>query len=368
MSLPILIFTNFQSGGGLASELVEELKDDNSIFFVNLPNEQHSFTETYSDLLHNSNLRCVVAGGDGSVNWVVQLLSNYFPRDESQNNRPPLAVIPLGTGNDMSRALGWGKGTKKSQIKDIQNFLKEVRQSSHIEKVDCWQVKFERTDKNEVIKKQMLNYFSIGVDAEIAKNFEDFRKGCCGCCICCQCMSLTCYVPVALRSLCCKRAITDYLTVDIESEASPDELETVEDFYCDEDATNSNVNTSLDVNYSNNSNKILRRLKAKSSEKTLVFQAITSIYAGRDLWADKSSRSMSDGKFEVVTEGGVFRLGFAQIGCNTAKPFGQGHKALIIADEPLYYQIDGEGAQINGPSNITVEWIDSYPFIFGNVK
>lgn len=357
MSSPILVFANPNSGGGLASDLMDELKNDNSIHFVKLPDEVDTFQDTYHDLLQDPTLRCLVAGGDGSVNWVVELLCKIFHSEELVSHRPPIAVLPLGTGNDMSRALEWGKGTKKSQIDHIQDFLKKVRESNHIENVDIWTIKFERTDKIEVFTKNMLNYFSIGVDAEICKNFEDFRKGCCGCCICCQCMSLTCYVPVALRSLCCKRPIKDYLTVDIE-ENSSNGLGEFEDVYTDESSV-------LNQTLGGDSNKIVRRLKAKSSEKTLVFQAITSIYAGRDLWSDKESRSMSDGKFEVVTEGGVFRLGFAQIGCNTAKPFCQGCRATIKASEPLYYQIDGEGYYINGPSNITVEKKDAYPLIFG---
>lgn len=47
----------------------------------------------------------VVCGGDGTVMWVVSELVKH----QIDLNKSPLAVIPLGTGNDFSRCLGWGK-------------------------------------------------------------------------------------------------------------------------------------------------------------------------------------------------------------------------------------------------------------------
>ncbi|OHT01265.1 diacylglycerol kinase [Tritrichomonas foetus] len=421
---PLLIFANRISGGGLAGKLMDELADEPNIYFVRLPEEASTFQNTYSELLKDQNLKCVVAGGDGSVNWVVSLLSNVFGHDNSNENllnnidnnidvlsgnhqndnqnevdteneafnrndtniqnevaqngnlsnvmannienmtnhettqnavtnptnanirsyRPPLAVFPLGTGNDMSRALGWGRAVNKRRIKHIREELKIIREGKHIENVDVWKLHFKRLDSGIEDSKTMMNYFSIGVDAEIAHNFEEFRLGKCGCCICCQCMSLTCYVPVALRSMCGKRPIRNYLTVDVE--------------------TNNECHIHNANHGQNDNENTVQRLDVGRSEKTLVFQAIPSIYAGRDLWGRTSPRSMSDRKVEVLTEGGVWRLGFAQIGFNTAKPFCQGTKATITSSEPLYYQVDGEGFFVNGPATVTVEREGSYPLIF----
>jgi diacylglycerol kinase (ATP) len=47
----------------------------------------------------------VICGGDGTVMWVVSELIKH----KIQFKDSPLAVIPLGTGNDFSRCLGWGK-------------------------------------------------------------------------------------------------------------------------------------------------------------------------------------------------------------------------------------------------------------------
>lgn len=37
--------------------------------------------------------------------WVVTELSNF----QIDHSRVPIAIIPLGTGNDFARVLGWGE-------------------------------------------------------------------------------------------------------------------------------------------------------------------------------------------------------------------------------------------------------------------
>jgi diacylglycerol kinase family enzyme len=46
----------------------------------------------------------VICGGDGTVMWVVSEMAKY----SINPMKVSLSIIPLGTGNDFSRNLGWG--------------------------------------------------------------------------------------------------------------------------------------------------------------------------------------------------------------------------------------------------------------------
>jgi diacylglycerol kinase (ATP) len=83
----------------------------------------------------------IICGGDGTVLWVVSsvIKAGVNPNDVS------FGIIPIGTGNDFSRSLGWGG----SPITFSQNNLRELRKrivkwvSAQKVKFDLWDISIE---------------------------------------------------------------------------------------------------------------------------------------------------------------------------------------------------------------------------------
>ncbi|RRT46560.1 hypothetical protein B296_00044922 [Ensete ventricosum] len=78
-----------------------------------------------------------VAGGDGTVGWILGSLGELFV--QKREPVPPTGIIPLGTGNDLSRSFGWGGSFPfawKSAVK--RSLLKAV--SNPVQHLDSWHV------------------------------------------------------------------------------------------------------------------------------------------------------------------------------------------------------------------------------------
>lgn len=57
-----------------------------------------------------------MCGGDGTCTWIMQALTACKARG-ALTVQPPIAIAPLGTGNDLARSLGWGPNF--TNVRDI---------------------------------------------------------------------------------------------------------------------------------------------------------------------------------------------------------------------------------------------------------
>lgn len=115
------------------------------------------------------NLMVIVAGGDGTMGGLVDPVYSYLGRDVT------LIPMPLGTGNDLSRALGWGPGI--STTKDVKYFLKYLESKPLPTLMDRWLVKITSQKTGKVLHEfKMLLYFGIGLDAKFSYQFNLIRK------------------------------------------------------------------------------------------------------------------------------------------------------------------------------------------------
>lgn len=161
---PLFCFVNSKSGGQEGKEIIRELSKYLNYFQI-IDLNKTSLKYILIQICTIKNAMILVCGGDGTVGWIMDLMP-------VTTNSLPIAILPLGTGNDLAYVLGWGQGSSCSDVQNILSILdkcNQVKQLS-IDKIDRWKI----TIGDKV--KLFTNYFSIGVDAQISYNFHTMRK------------------------------------------------------------------------------------------------------------------------------------------------------------------------------------------------
>ncbi|KAK3882702.1 hypothetical protein Pcinc_012911 [Petrolisthes cinctipes] len=171
---PLIVFINPKSGGNQGAKLMQKfqwLLNPRQVFDLTQGGPKAGL-EMFRKV---TNLRVLACGGDGTVGWVLSVLDqlNFQPP-------PAVAVLPLGTGNDLARALGWGGGYTDEPISKILCNIAD----GEVVHLDRWRVDVVKNEDYEPTEEGrdtlplsvVNNYFSFGVDAHIALEFHEARE------------------------------------------------------------------------------------------------------------------------------------------------------------------------------------------------
>nr|XP_010924045.1 diacylglycerol kinase 5 isoform X2 [Elaeis guineensis] len=217
-SCPVIVFINPKSGGQLGGDLIvtyRELLNKVQVFDLS----EEAPDKVLHKLYHNleklksegdnlaaeiqRRLRLIVAGGDGTANWLLGVVC-----DLKLDHPPPIATMPLGTGNNLPFSFGWGKKNPGTDNQSVKSFLGQVMKAREM-KVDSWHIimrmrapkegacdpiaplelphslhAFRRVSDTDSLNMEgyqtyrggFWNYFSMGMDAQVSYAFHSERK------------------------------------------------------------------------------------------------------------------------------------------------------------------------------------------------
>lgn len=337
----------------------------------------------------------VVAGGDGTVSLGLDIVDAVRAAKLIDAKTAPVAVIPMGTGNDLSRSLGFGGGYKKPLANAEEQFEKIIKRlfmarpcnvdrfSLTITVVDRDTLMDEGTDavnghkrsgegrtataaaanninKNEhkeersfdeehhpyssqeqtdaateqqqqqqqsrdqstssppaaqssssppnprQFSRVFTNYFSIGFDAKVAKQFGDFRDNNPEMCKS-RVVNKMWYGCFGCNAMCCSSTLPK-----------------------------KQVSLTLDG----------KSVKVPSNVKSIVVSNMITYAGGNVLWADGHHKydtpAVDDGQVEMVALEGVWHMVGVGTQTRSGRKLGQGHSIVLFAPAHFTMQYDGE--------------------------
>lgn len=318
---PLLVFVNKKSGaqvGGTLKCQLNMLLNPVQVFELSSSEGPEAGLEFFQKLPH---FRVLVCGGDGSVAWVLDAI-------ERQNyvSPPPVAMLPIGTGNDLARVLSWGGGYGiVKQLGGLGTVLRHIDHAA-VTMLDRWNITITEKgcDDDGVPKKTikgMNNYLGIGCDAKVAldihllreENPERFYN---------QFMNKMLYAREGARYI-----------VEGACEDLPWQLRLFVD------------GSKVDI---------------PEETQGVIIINIGSYMGGVDLWQNEEDlekfvpQSMHDKLLEVVGICGTWHLGKLQMGLSSPQRLAQGHVIKLHMESDFPVQIDGEPWMQNAGSTLEI--------------
>lgn len=170
--LPTLALVNLDAGPKMGAELGAQLTreaarreaaGEPALGVANL-SETTPLAALQSFGSRHPQYRVMVCGGDGTVSWVLSDIDTL-----GDAYKPTVAILPLGTGNDMARVLGWGKYFRPSFLCARLQALGTAR----VALIDRWDVSGNLPDGESQVL--LNNYLSVGVDARASLRWARMR-------------------------------------------------------------------------------------------------------------------------------------------------------------------------------------------------
>lgn len=268
-------------------------------------------------------VRVLICGGDGTISWAMDAATTC-------GVRPPMAVLPLGTGNDMSRSLGWGAGFGMGDVSTdvVRDTLVKMATKAKAEFVDRWLVTIKPANGSPSTQRIMINYFSLGVDAEISLRFHreriDFPER-----FSSQTKNVVKYAWMGFEAAFDGRPLGDSCNISAGGEP-------------------------LDV---------------KGLWKGVIISNVPYYHGGKNFWGAPNSiddhfgpASTHDGKLEVMGLAGTFHIGLCNIHVDNALRVGQDGSIVVQIRDDMAVQIDGEPFP-QPPATLTFQRLDQYPML-----
>ncbi|XP_059656344.1 diacylglycerol kinase 2 [Cornus florida] len=306
---PLVVFINAKSGAQNGLSLRRRLNmllNPVQVFELSSSQGPEAGLKMFCNVQY---FRVLVCGGDGTVAWVLDAIEKH-----NFESPPPVAILPLGTGNDLSRVLRWGGGFSKIQGEGgLSTLLHDINHAA-VTMLDRWRVNITEekpdSDPSKRRSKFMMNYLGIGCDAKVAYEFHMTREE----------------NPEKFYS-----QFVNKLR------------------YAKEGARDMMDRTCADLPWQVWLEVDGRDVQIPKDAEGLIVLNIGSYMGGVDLWQNDSEhdddfilQSMYDKNLEVVCVSGAWHLGKLQVGLSQARRLAQGKLIRIHSSSPFPVQIDGE--------------------------